>query len=198
MDSTGTKKILRLPNGSEAVKQFRKVLMRLYDYQCLQRSIEWPSPKSDQELKNLMSKYTDELLYGHLQTNQDRAAHCVIRDSYKPRQLVIMLKSLWCSDVKGAGGRKAMRDLLYISARHHMLLRSEDLRHLNFSDCFSTVISRKQHRGSQQAVALVFSKDRGKTLQQGEVAFACALRHEVVTRCAFSAFAFYMFELFQV
>ncbi|KAK3815118.1 MAG: hypothetical protein J3Q66DRAFT_343861, partial [Benniella sp.] len=78
-----------------------------------------------------------------------------------------------------------------------MLLRNEDLRHLNFSDCFATIISRKQHRGSQQAVALVFSRDKGKTLQQGEVAFACALRHETVTRCAFSAFAFYMFELFQ-
>jgi len=154
--------------------------MRLYDYQSLQRPIEWPSPKGDQELKNLMTKYTDGLLYGHLQTNQDRAAHCIIKDSYKPRQLVIMLKSLWCSDVKKDRGRKAIRDMFSISARHHMLLRSEDLRYLNFSDCFSTIISRKQHRGSQQAVALVFSKDRGKTLQQGEVAFALSVMRSLL------------------
>ncbi|KAF9997749.1 hypothetical protein BGZ65_006682, partial [Modicella reniformis] len=50
---------------------------------------------------------------------------------------------------------------------------------------------------SQQAVALVFNMDRGKTVQDGEHEFSCALCHEVLTRCPLSAFAFYMFQLFQ-
>ncbi|KAG2190675.1 hypothetical protein INT47_011749, partial [Mucor saturninus] len=108
------------------------------------------------------------------QTNVDRAAHCVIRDSYKSGELIRILKSLWSSSA------------------------DSDLRNLNFADCFYTIIPIKQHKGIQQALALVFSLDKGKTLKEGEVKFACAMRHENVFRCPFSAFAFFMFSVLQV
>lgn len=79
-----------------------------------------------------------------------------------------------------------------------MLLRDQYLRNLNFADCFCNVIPRQQHRGAQQAVALTFSLDKGKTLKEGEVKFACAMRHENVFRCPVGAFAFFMFSLLQV
>ena len=50
----------------------------------------------------------------------------------------------------------------------------------------------------QLALCLVFSLDKGKTLKEGEVKFACAIRHENVFRCPFGAFAFYMFSMLQV
>lgn len=78
-----------------------------------------------------------------------------------------------------------------------MLLRDQDLRNLNYSDCFSTIISRTQHRGVQQSVTLLFSLDKGKTLKDGDVRFACAIRHYNLSRCPVSASAFYLFSKFQ-
>ncbi|KAG2217492.1 hypothetical protein INT45_012610 [Circinella minor] len=60
------------------------------------------------------------------------------------------------------------REMFSISARHHMLLRDQDPRNLNFADCFCTIIPKKQHRGTQQVVGLVFCLDKGKTLKEGE------------------------------
>jgi hypothetical protein len=165
VNKAGTGKVLEVPIGIETVKQFRKALMFLHSFQFERRSIEWGSPKSNTELKALIKAYQENLLYDHLQTNRDRAAHCVIRDSYKPGQMIKLLKMLWAE-----GKKTSLRDMFSISARHHMLLRDQDLRNLNFADCFHTIISRKQ-----QAIALVFSMDKGKTLKDGEIRFACAI-----------------------
>lgn len=41
-------------------------------------------------------------------------------------------------------------------------------------------------------MALLFSLDKGKTLKDGEVRFACAIKHYNLYRCPISAFAFYL------
>ncbi|KAG2210535.1 hypothetical protein INT47_002477 [Mucor saturninus] len=96
-----------------------------------------------------------------------------------------ILKNLWISS-----SDTGLREMFSISSRHHMLLRDRDLRTLNFADCFCTIIPKNQHKGMQQALALVFSLDKGKTLKEGEVKFACAMRHENIFRCPFGAFSF--------
>lgn len=189
----GKGKLLEIPVSVESVKQYKKALTKLHEYQRSCRTIEWPAPNESKELLNLIKKYENALVYGQLNTRAERDTHCIIRDSYKPDQLVKILEQLWMSN-----GKTSIRDMFCLSARHHMLLRDQDLRNLNFSDCFSTVISGKQREGSQQAVALVFSLDKGKTIKDGEVNYACALRHENLHRCPFSLFAFFVFSLFQV
>lgn len=179
--------------GSEAVNQYKKVLMFLHEFQSERRQIDWPSPKKTKVWMDLLKKYEHDLIYDQVQTRADRAAHCVIRDSYKPGELVRILKTLWVST-----SNSSLREFFSICSRHHMLLRDQDLRNLNFADCFCTVIPKQQHRGNQQAVALVFSLDKGKTLKEGEVRFACAMRHEDVFRCTVSAFSFFMFSIHQV
>ncbi|CEP14209.1 hypothetical protein [Parasitella parasitica] len=72
-----------------------------------------------------------------------------------------------------------------------MLLRNEDLRCLNFSDCFSTIIPAKHHRGTQEAIAVDFYMDK-------DFMTACAMRHENIFRCPVIAFAFFLLSLFQV
>lgn len=193
--SKNGKKILEVPIGIEAVNQYKKVLIYLHGFQSEHRNrqLEWPSPNKTKEVVELIKKYEHDLVYDQVQTNEDRAAHCVIRDSYKPGEFIRILKSLWISE-----SATALREMFSISSRHHMLLRDQDLRNLNFADCFCTIIPKKQHRGIQQAVALVFSLDKGKTLKEGEVKFACAMRHENLFRCPFSAFAFFLFSLLQV
>lgn len=192
-DKSGKAKKVKLPIGIESVNQYKKALMALHDYQFETRRIVWPSPKVCKEVKNIIKQYGERLKYDQVQTHADRAAHCIIRDSYKIGQLTRILLDLWCSN-----DRFHMRERFSIAARHHMLLRDQDLRNLNFSDCFSTIISRTQHRGVQQAVALLFCLDKVKTLKDGEVKFACAMRHYNLYRCPFSAFAFYLFSKLQV
>ncbi|CEP08213.1 hypothetical protein [Parasitella parasitica] len=78
-----------------------------------------------------------------------------------------------------------------------MLLRNEGLQYLNFSDCFSTIIPAKQHRGTQETIAVIFYMDKGKVMKQNDFKFACAMRHEDIFRCPVSAFAFFLLNLFQ-
>ncbi|CEP12329.1 hypothetical protein [Parasitella parasitica] len=55
-----------------------------------------------------------------------------------------------------------------------MLLRNqEDMRNLNFADCFATIIPCQQHQGRQQVVDMVFCLDKGMNLKEEEVKFAC-------------------------
>ncbi|OAD65350.1 hypothetical protein PHYBLDRAFT_153601 [Phycomyces blakesleeanus NRRL 1555(-)] len=155
------------------------------------REVGWPSSKKTKEAIELL-KYKHDLVYDKVQTNIDRAAHYVIRDSYKSGKLIRVLKSLWTSDSKSG-----LCEMFSISSCHHILLRDQDLRNLNFAYCFCTIIPKKQHKEMQQALALVFSLDKGKTLKEGKVKFACAICHENVFRCPFGAFAFFMFSLLQ-
>jgi len=78
-----------------------------------------------------------------------------------------------------------------------MLLRDEDIRNLAISDVFCT-LRRHTVPGSTQALGLVFSLRKGKTNQTGENMYATAFRHKNFLRCTVAAFAFYMFERFQV
>lgn len=150
-------------------------------------------PNECEKVLSTLRAFENKLVNDKLQTSVERGAHCIYRDSYTPDQLVEMMQSLWRSD-----RLNSIRDRFAISIRHHMLLRAQDLENLNFADCFSTIISPKQHLGTQQAVALVFYLDKGKTLGEGETKLSCAMRHEELERCPVSAFAFYMFSLLQV
>ncbi|OAD71040.1 hypothetical protein PHYBLDRAFT_171102 [Phycomyces blakesleeanus NRRL 1555(-)] len=191
-NKNGSKKIIEVPLGIEAVSQYKKFLIFLHEFRSERREGGWPSPKKTKEVIELIKKYKYNLVYDQVQTNVDRAAHCVIQDSYKSDKLIRILKILWTSDSKSG-----LHEMFSISSCHHMLLKDQDLRNLNFADCFCTIIPKKQHKGMQQALALVFSLDKGKTLKEGEVKFACAMRHENVFRCPFGAFPFFMFSLLQ-
>ncbi|CEP14392.1 hypothetical protein [Parasitella parasitica] len=161
MNKSGKAKKLQVHIGIEAVNQYKKAWMALHEIQVITRGVTWPSPKVTKEVKNIIKQYG--MVYYQVQTNADRAAHCMIRDSYKIGQLVKMLLDLWCSTDK-----LHLRERFSIAARHHMLLRDQDLRNLNFSDFFYNIVPRTQHRGVQQAIALIFCLDKGKTLKDGE------------------------------
>ncbi|OAD79494.1 hypothetical protein PHYBLDRAFT_162558 [Phycomyces blakesleeanus NRRL 1555(-)] len=191
-NKNGNKKVIKVPLGIESVNQYKKILMFLYEFQSERQEVGWLSSKKTKEVIELIKKYEHDLVYYQVQTNVDRAAQCVIWDSYKSGKLIRILKSLWTSDSKSG-----LHEMFSISSRHHMLLRDQNLRNLNFVDCFCTIIPKKQHEGMQQALALVFSLDKGKTLKEGEVKFACAMSHKNVFRCLFDAFAFFIFSLLQ-
>ena len=84
-----------------------------------------------------------------------------------------------------------------ISARHHMLLRDQDTRNLNFADCFPTIILKQQHKDTQRAVYTAFCLDKDENLKEADIKFACAIRHENVFRYHISPFAFFLYSLLQ-
>lgn len=90
-----------------------------------------------------------------------------------------------------------IRERLCILARHHMLLRDEDIRNLNLSDVFAT-LDRKNAHGSTWACGLTFCLRRGKTKKKGAMLYATTFRHKDFRRCTVGAFAFYMLERFIV
>lgn len=90
-----------------------------------------------------------------------------------------------------------IRERLCILARHHMLLRDEDIRNLNLSDVFAT-LNRKNAHGSIWACGLTFCLRRGKTNKKGTMLYATTFRHKDFRRCTVGAFAFYMLERFMV
>lgn len=90
-----------------------------------------------------------------------------------------------------------IREHFVLAVRHAMLLRDENVRHLNISDCSMDTFV-KQPGGTQEVMALVFSMRIGKTNTSGNVQLGMAVRHADVRRCSIGAFAFYMLERFQV
>lgn len=90
VNKRGGKRVIDVPFCIEAVNQYKKVLMLIHDYQFEHRAIPGPSPKKTKELIRLIKKYERDLVYDQVQTNADRAAHCVIRDSYKSGELITM------------------------------------------------------------------------------------------------------------
>ncbi|OBZ81364.1 hypothetical protein A0J61_10587, partial [Choanephora cucurbitarum] len=97
------------------------------------RDAPWPSPKKTKQLIDLLKNHVRDLIYDQVNRSANRAAHCVIRGSYKSGGFIRILKSLWDSS-----SRTSLKEMFSISSRHHMLLRDQDLRNLNFADCFCT------------------------------------------------------------
>lgn len=180
-----------IPNGNSSIDQYRKGLSWLFEYQVQNRGgLPWPNPTHDKSFKASLKNHKHKLKYDEVNADLDRDAHCSLRESYTPAELCRVLKSLW--------KKTTVRELFAICARHHFLFRDQDIRNLNFADCFAITAYQQYNRGMQKELVMVISLNKGKTIREGETRFACALRHENITRCPISAFAFYVFSLLQV
>ncbi|CAO3695551.1 unnamed protein product [Rhizopus stolonifer] len=69
------------------------------------------------QMMDLIKNYDHDLVYDQVRTGEDRVAHDIVRDSYKPGELVKILKTLWTSNKK-----TSLREIFSLSSRHHMLL----------------------------------------------------------------------------
>ena len=63
-NKNGSKKIIiDVSLGVEAVNQYKKALIVVFDYQFEHRAIPWVSPKKNKELLDLIKKYEHDLVY---------------------------------------------------------------------------------------------------------------------------------------
>ena len=203
------RKVFEVPLSKGTVRGQRTALFYLWQQQSC-RTARHPNPasnpKDDIPLRNAISGYESRLIITNTTTSEVRTTLCSIRDPYTALQFIHMVSFTWrmLPLPQATSKRKYdtdrfphIREHLNLLARHHMVLRDEDIRNLSLSDVFCT-LRRHTAPGSTLALGLVFSLRKGKSNQTGGNMYATAFRHKNFLRCTVAAFAFYMFERFQV
>ncbi|OAQ27479.1 hypothetical protein K457DRAFT_78028 [Linnemannia elongata AG-77] len=197
-DKSGCK-VIDVPLGKGSIKLAKKVLIRLHGFQLKRGQVSGLSPTEGSKYQEAVQRYKESQAQQNLQSSHIRSADCAIRDSYNLKTFNDMVSYLWEKKTQEIRDPDLnYRELFCMTSWHNMLLRDEDLRNLNLSDCFASVITKPRHPGTQQLVSLTFKLNKGKTNIGNENWFTCCMRHEDIRRCSFSAFAFYMFQLWQV
>lgn len=205
------RKVIYVPRTLGTVLNIKKALVHLWEEQRGQQA-EWPNdaphPGNDKIIKKCLKEYGFRLVQDSMNPGSTRKGACSIRDPYTEKLFLRMLSYLWRNmpiKSKSTKTRKYNttnryayhRERLCLLARHHMLLRDEDIRHISLSDIFHV---QKKHgaSGSRMATGLTFSLTRGKTNQKGVRMYATAFRHKDYRRCTVGGFAYYMLERWQV
>ena len=196
-DKSG-RKLLTVPCGLEVMAMALKALV----YLCSRQSQRLVKPNTTRSIRNsrlianAVSIYQRNLVVGILKTGKDMIQSCIIRNSYTIEEHIRMLLDTWMQH-GSTPTLLALREHQALALRHMMLLRDEDLRRLNLSDCFMDQVPNREG-GTQNVSMLAISFYRGKTNQDGKTQYGTALRHEDVRRCAVGAMAFYLFARWRV
>ncbi|KAF9150732.1 hypothetical protein BG015_007439 [Linnemannia schmuckeri] len=179
--------------GPDAVKMARSSLGRIHRLQMGRKEVGELAPS---DMKIFHTKI--ELCQKALDEREDAQPGSTRgRDYYSLDNMVTVLNLLWDGPDPRKEGHNFM-EMFCISATHNMLLQDEELHRINFSDCFAVVPTQNRHPEAQQRVALTFKlMNNDPTSDANQNLCVSALRHYDVSRCAFSAFAFYMFQIWQ-
>ncbi|KAI7831721.1 hypothetical protein BC939DRAFT_148143 [Gamsiella multidivaricata] len=155
-----------------------------------------PSPRKNLVLRNTIKQYGENLVYTKTTKGETRTSTCSVRNPHTAKQLIQIASFTWRKLlVPGRVGKRVhdqarfphIREHLNIPARHHILLRDEDMGNLMLSDVFS-VQTRHNVPGSALALGIVFSLPRGKTNQRGVNIYTIVYRHRNFVRCTVAVF----------
>lgn len=186
--------VVEVSVGPDAIKLARSSLGRIHRLQMGRKEVGKPAP-SDMKIFNAKIEQSQKAV------DEREGAQPVStrgRDFYSLNNMVSALTILWNGQGQRKEGRSFM-EMFCISATHNMLLQDEELHQINFSDCFAVVQTQNRQPAAQQCVALTFKlKNNNPTSDTNQKLYVSALRHYDVARCTFSAFAFYMFQIWQV
>lgn len=181
--------------GPDAVKMARSSLGRIHRLQMGRKEVSDLAP-SDMKIFQTKIMQCQKALEERddIQRGATRG-----RDNYTLDNMVTALNILWDGPDPRMEYSQNFMEMFCISATHNMLLRDEELHHINFSDCFAVVPTQNRQPGAQQRVALTFKlRNNDPTSDANQKLYVSALRHYDIGRCTFSAFAFYMFQIWQV
>ena len=209
-DNNG-RRVIYVPRTLGTVLNIKKALVHLWEEQRGQQAPypnRVPHPGFDKTVKTIINNYGLQLVKDSLTPGTSRSAACSLRDPYSERMFIRMLSYLWRNlPIKAKSTAKRPysttrryayhRERLCLLARHHMLLRDEDIRGVTLSDLFHI---QRLHKapGSKMATGLTFTLTRGKTNQEGVRLYGTAYRHKDYRRCTVGGFAYYMLERWQV
>ncbi|KAG0294662.1 hypothetical protein BGZ97_005027, partial [Linnemannia gamsii] len=190
----GTLGFVEVTVGPDAVKMARSSLGRIHRLQMGRKEVSDLAP-SDMKIFQTKIMQCQKALEERddIQRGATRG-----RDNYTLDNMVTALNILWDGPDPRMEYSQNFMEMFCISATHNMLLRDEELHHINFSDCFAVVPTQNRQPGAQQRVALTFKlRNNDPTSDANQKLYVSALRHYDIGRCTFSAFAFYMFQIWQ-
>ncbi|KAF9271434.1 hypothetical protein BGZ88_006144, partial [Linnemannia elongata] len=137
-DKSGCK-VIDVPLGKGSIKLAKKVLLRLHGFQLKRGQVSGLSPTEGSKYQEAVHKHKDSQVQQNLQSSHIRSADCAIRDSYNLTTFNDMVSYLWEKKTQEIRDPDLnYRELFCMTSRHNMLLRDEDLRNLNLSDCFAS------------------------------------------------------------
>lgn len=150
-------------------------------------------------LGNAIESYSKQLVYGSIPLLKNVG----IQYGYTTAELTRMLLQTLFSEewLTHAKLRIQLREHAKIALRHVGILRDQDVRGLNQSDCGLAPLPQDpiESKSKQPAWMLLFRFRHSKTNQTGERhQYAAFVRHEDVRRCAVGAFALHLMFLFKV
>ncbi|KAF9117850.1 hypothetical protein BGX30_005020, partial [Mortierella sp. GBA39] len=185
--------VVEVSVGPDAVKLARSSLGRIHRLQMARDEVGNLAP-SDMKIFHVKIEQCQKALD---EREGARPVSTRGRVYYSLSNMVTALNVLWNGQGQRKDGRSFM-EMFCISATHNMLLQDEELHQINFSDCFAVVPALNQQPGTQQCIVLTFKlKNNGPTSDVNQKLYVSALRHYDLARCTFSAFAFYMFQIWQ-
>lgn len=203
--------VIHVPLALGSVENIRKALQYLWKHQS-RSEVPYPNPASNPRqyipLNEAIDAYGVALVYGKISTGTStRTPTCLIRNPYTEKLFLRMVSFTWrMLPLRQASGKRTynrrrrfqyIRERFCLLARHHMLMRDEDIRNLNLANTFN-IQTMHPAPGSRLASGIVFCITRGKTNHKGVELYATAYRHKNFLRCTMGGFAFYMLERFQV
>lgn len=168
------------PLALGTVENIRKALQYLWKHQA-RTDIPHPNPATNPRryipLNEAIETYGVALVYGKVSTGTTtRTATCLTRNPYTEKLFLRMLSYTWrMLPLRQTCGKRTynrrrrfqfMRERFCLLARHHMLLRDEDLRSLNLANAFN-VQTMHPAPGSKLASGIVFCLSRGKSNHKG-------------------------------
>ncbi|KAF9944770.1 hypothetical protein BGZ70_004355, partial [Mortierella alpina] len=149
VEGINNRKEFDVPAAIWSVKNCRTAIHYLWREQS-SRNTRCPNPashpKEDLLLRNAIKSYEARLVVTNTTTGQVRTTSCAVRDPYTSRQFLHMIAFTWrMIPIPQEPGKRSydskrfpyIREHLNLLARHHMLLRDEDIRNLAISDVFS-------------------------------------------------------------
>ncbi|KAF9900180.1 hypothetical protein EC991_007797 [Linnemannia zychae] len=188
--SSAAEGFLEVTVGPDVVKMARSALGRIHRLQLGRKEVD---PVAPSDMKVFHEKIAQSI---KAMSEREDAGYGKSREHYSVENLIKALDVLWeGSDARKEPGQNLM-DMFFISATHNLLLRDEELLNINFSDCFAVISDQNRQEGAQQLVALTFRLKTNNPTSDSKL-YVSALRHHDVSRCTFSAFAFYMFQIWQ-
>jgi hypothetical protein len=189
-----------IPIGRQTVDAALKALVHEWKSQRDDGRNYTDSPRQSKNIENKVKAYGRRLVMEKISPSLDRGAFCPLRDGYTIQEFLALMSKLWKGDYPNAWHSRLtyIRDRAAINLRHQMLLRDEDLRHLDLADCFSECINTPLFGTTEPIHGLAFCLSRGKTQKEFQKNYSIVLRHKNFLRCGVGAFGFYLFERFHV
>ncbi|KAF9099859.1 hypothetical protein BGX27_000510 [Mortierella sp. AM989] len=185
---------ISVPIDKELVEETLMALVHEWNEQKSTRENYSENPRNAPEVVNVIAAYLRKLV-----VNKVPRTFCSQREGYDTECFYKLMAVLWKGEYPKWNKRMTfIRDRAAINLGHQMLLRDEEIRHLDLANCFSESVTTPLYKTTRVIHGLSFRLCKNTPQENLDKDCSLIFRHNDHLRCGVGAFAFYLFERFQV